>query len=404
MSITSPVPRIPRAIAALVLAMGVLVPVTTSWAAPRARSATRPAVTTDPATRIGALGALASRRSVAIDAAVARRDDVARRLAETQSLEAGARDRTDALSATAAAAAARYASSRDRLADLAAAAYRDGPSVTPLSVLLSSRSAADVAYRSELVKRVGDAQRRAVAAAKRDRLVAQNAADAARAERNRLLTLVDSLQRDLPARGAAVDTARASAAAARLWLSRWQAIVAGAATPIRGSAHLSAPEIAAWFSATRRPARASVPIGELARFYVEEGDAAGVRGDIAFAQSVLETAGFRFPDGGQVLPIDNNFAGIGACDSCASGRSYPDPRTGVRAQMQLLRVYADPRLTNAALSPAPVDPRLDQHYLRGKIPTWAGLTHTWATANGYGDRILGLYEEMLGWLTDRARI
>ena len=38
------------------------------------------------------------------------------------------------------------------------------------------------------------------------------------------------------------------------------------------------------------------------------------------------------------------------------------------------------------------------------MPTWNGLTHTWATADAYGDRILQIYAQMLGWLTDRADI
>jgi hypothetical protein len=67
-------------------------------------------------------------------------------------------------------------------------------------------------------------------------------------------------------------------------------------------------------------------------------------------------------------------------------------------------VYADPTLTNAMLNPPAVNPRLDRHHLRGKVPTWAGLTHTWATADTYGDRVVGIYAQILAWLQDRARI
>jgi hypothetical protein len=49
-----------------------------------------------------------------------------------------------------------------------------------------------------------------------------------------------------------------------------------------------------------------------------------------------------------------------------------------------------------------VNPRLDTHFLKGRVPTWGGLTRTWATASGYGDRIIEIYCEMLAWLTDRA--
>ena len=130
----------------------------------------------------------------------------------------------------------------------------------------------------------------------------------------------------------------------------------------------------------------------------------GVRADIAFAQSMLETGGFSFPAGGQVRGTDNNFAGMGACDSCNGGLRFPDARTGVRAQLQQLRVYADPTLTNSMLNPPAVNPKLDRHHLKGKVPTWGGLTGTWATARTYGDRILGIYAEILAWLTDKAKI
>ena len=188
------------------------------------------------------------------------------------------------------------------------------------------------------------------------------------------------------------------------WVTRWEAIATGVNTTIMGPTLVSAEELTAWFAGTRRHARTTVPIEELTTDYVEEGKAAGVRGDIAFAQSILETGSFFFPDSGMVRTTDNNFAGIGACDSCASGRGYPDARTGVRAQMQLLRVYADPKLTNAQLNPPAVDPKLDRHFLKGKVPTWGGLTHTWATANAYGDRILRLYETILAWNMDRANL
>jgi hypothetical protein len=88
--------------------------------------------------------------------------------------------------------------------------------------------------------------------------------------------------------------------------------------------------------------RLTVSLDELAQLYITEGNNAGVRGDVAFAQSILETGGFNFPGGGQVLINDNNFAGIGACDSCKHGFSFPTAEIGVRAQMQALRIYVDP--------------------------------------------------------------
>jgi hypothetical protein len=101
-----------------------------------------------------------------------------------------------------------------------------------------------------------------------------------------------------------------------------------------------------------------------------------------------------------VRPADNNFAGIGACDTCSTGRGYPDARTGVRAQIQLLRAYADPSVTATNLGYPPVDPKLPSFFLKGRAPTWSGLTGTWATSTTYAPKIFELYFRILAWVSD----
>jgi hypothetical protein len=409
MSITSSVRRRVRILAAVVLLVTGVAPVASEGVAAARTTAVapRPAAPRGPvdiAGRIGSLSALVARRSTVVTSATARRDDVRVRLTAAQRQETAAMDRTTQLAQVEADAAVRYEKSRDRVANLAAAAYRDGPSVTPISHLLSAKSAADYSYRHELVERVGAMQRDMVRQAKHDRIAARRAADEARAERIRLQGLVESLRRVLPAREAAVDAATASRDQAQFWLARWQAIAGGTATPIMGTSRLGPDELTSWFTATRHRANTTVPIAELANDYIQEGAAVGVRADIAFAQSMLETGGFSFPAGGQVRGTDNNFAGMGACDSCNGGLRFPDARTGVRAQLQQLRVYADPGLTNSMLNPPAVNPKLDRHHLKGKVPTWGGLTGTWATARTYGDRIIGIYSEILAWLQDKTKI
>lgn len=405
MSITSTVRRRVRIVIVMMLVATGVVPVASGGVA-SAREATpaAPNPASDPAGRIASLTATVERRGAVVTGATARRDDIRVQLSTAQQQEAGAQDRTNRLGEIEAEAAIRYAKSRGRVARFAAAAYRGGPSVTALTQLFSAKSAADLSYRHEIVKRVGEQQRDLVRDAKRDRIGARVAADAARAERNRLHELVATLARQLPEREGAVTDATAARGRAQFWLARWQAIAAGPATPIMGTSRLGADELAAWFNGTKRRANTTVPIEELARDYVDEGAAVNVRADIAFAQSMLETGGFSFPAGGQVRGTDNNFAGMGACDSCNGGLQFPDARTGVRAQLQQLRVYADASLTNAALNPPAVNPKLDRHQLKGKVTTWAGLTGTWATARTYGDRILAIYSQILAWLTDRARI
>ncbi|MDQ6783707.1 MAG: glucosaminidase domain-containing protein, partial [Actinomycetota bacterium] len=114
----------------------------------------------------------------------------------------------------------------------------------------------------------------------------------------------------------------------------------GSSPRILGMPALTAAEMAGWFASTRHAANTTVPITQLAADYLAAGKATGVRGDLAFAQSIIETGYFSFPSGGQLVATDNNFAGIGACDSCSHGWAFPDAITGVTAQQQLLEAYA----------------------------------------------------------------
>ncbi len=118
-----------------------------------------------------------------------------------------------------------------------------------------------------------------------------------------------------------------------------------------------------------------------------------MRGDIAFAQSVLETGWFYFPDGGRVTPAHNNYAGIGAVDNGTSANQFATPRQGVRAQIQHLRAYGDPSVTAAKLAHPLVDPRFSLVSPKGKAPTWLALSGTWATSTTYGSRILEIFSD-----------
>ena len=141
---------------------------------------------------------------------------------------------------------------------------------------------------------------------------------------------------------------------------------------------------------TGHKANITVPIGKLAADYVKAGQATGVRADIAFAQSVVETGFFSFPSYGQLTPKDNNFAGIGACDTCAHGWSFKNALTGVEAQMELLEAYASPK-------PVPT-PLIGPVGVGGCCPTWIDLAGTWASSLSYGISIMTVYHQMLAWL------
>jgi len=170
---------------------------------------------------------------------------------------------------------------------------------------------------------------------------------------------------------------------------------------VMGPNRASASQLAAWFRGrTPRPSgtyNATVPLDTLVQIYIQEGAAEGVRGDVAFIQSVLETGWFRM--GGSVPASYNNFAGLGATDGGGTPARFPDARTGVRAQIQHLRAYADNTATRCAVPPLHnpcVDPRFNLVSPKGKAPTWNVMGNgNWATSTTYAQKILSLYAEML---------
>jgi hypothetical protein len=171
--------------------------------------------------------------------------------------------------------------------------------------------------------------------------------------------------------------------------------------PIMGSSALSGAQLAQWFRQHAQPPgpyAALVPVERLADVFVTEGVTEGVRGDIAFIQSIVETGWFRF--GGSVPGSYNNFAGIGATGtSGAPIARFSAPYIGVRAQIQHLRRYADPTATSRAALHLPcVDPRFDLVVPPGKARTWNQMGNgNWATSSTYASTILNLYNDLRGY-------
>ncbi len=193
-----------------------------------------------------------------------------------------------------------------------------------------------------------------------------------------------------------IDGSRTRIAVSLAGIHDFETAATSATSPILGPSRLTAKQMADYVIAQKYTPRITVPIEILAQIYLDEGAKTGVRGDVAFAQSILETAGFANPGS---APTDNNFAGIGWCDSCVHGFNFPDAKTGVRAQMQLLRVYVDPLFPDLAY--AAKDPILLPGTLtlgfRGKVQTWWDLWGTWATGALYGQRVYDIYERMVAF-------
>lgn len=133
----------------------------------------------------------------------------------------------------------------------------------------------------------------------------------------------------------------------------------------------------------------SVTLEELAKLFIEEGNIEGIRGDIAFAQSIKETGFFKY--GGDVLPEQNNYAGIGTVGGGVKGAYFDTAKIGVQAQIQHLQAYATKDKLNQEL----VDPRY--HLVtRGSAPTVTGLNGKWAVpGKNYGEDILNILDRIL---------
>ncbi|WP_241156707.1 glucosaminidase domain-containing protein [Bacillus sp. FJAT-42376] len=136
------------------------------------------------------------------------------------------------------------------------------------------------------------------------------------------------------------------------------------------------------------PKLTSVNIYQLADLYLEIGRKEGVRGDIAFAQAVHETGFFKF--GGDVVPEQNNYAGIGTTGGGVKGAYFSSPDEGVRAHIQHLKAYASTEPLNTVLA----DPRFNL-VKRGIAPLWSDLNGRWAVpGRGYGEKVLQIHMDM----------
>ena len=160
---------------------------------------------------------------------------------------------------------------------------------------------------------------------------------------------------------------------------------------IMGKAKATAAQMKAYIAA-RNPGEKWQNIVDI---YLEEGAAEGVRGDVAFAQSCLETGNFKFT--GDVTEDQNNFAGIGTTGGGVKGHYFKNVRTGVRAQIQHLKAYA----SKDALKNTCVDPRFNL-VTRGIATTVDALEGKWATGKGYGKKITTIYSNILAIQTGQT--
>ncbi len=132
---------------------------------------------------------------------------------------------------------------------------------------------------------------------------------------------------------------------------------------------------------------------QLISYYYEEGGREGVRPDVAFAQALKETGFFRY--GGDVVPEQNNYCGLGTTGGGVKGAYFASSQQGVRAHIQHLLAYASTR--------KPVEPVVDPRYAlvrssygKRTLDTWEDLNGRWAVPGyTYGQSIMSMFKDML---------
>ena len=163
--------------------------------------------------------------------------------------------------------------------------------------------------------------------------------------------------------------------------------------PIMGSSVVTASQLVAYYKASGcaypsaiYSGKGAASIEDFAQTVAEEAAAEGVRAEVVFCQAMHETGWLQF--GGDVKAEQCNFAGLGATGGVA-GATFPDVRTGIRAQVQHLKAYAS---TESLVNDC-VDPRFDL-VERGCAPYLSGLSGRWAVGDSYGQKIASMVDDL----------
>lgn len=129
--------------------------------------------------------------------------------------------------------------------------------------------------------------------------------------------------------------------------------------------------------------------------YMREGEALGLRWDIAFFQMTLETGHLSYAKGARVGGVkteQNNFAGLRPIEKNTTYESFADVATGVRAHLQHVMLYTGESVT------APVAQRTRRLQEMGLLADWRktikhevtfeDLADKWTDGSGtYADRL-----------------
>lgn len=167
----------------------------------------------------------------------------------------------------------------------------------------------------------------------------------------------------------------------------------GSGTTILGPAEVTQAQMVQYIKMHSSHPKLNCSVEQIVAYYYDEAGNEGIRPDVALCQALLETDFFRY--GGDVVPAQNNYCGLGTPGNGDRGEYFPTPQIGVRAHIQHLLAYT---LTREPKRPL-VDPRynvLRQKYPRyfGQIPYWTGLNGKWALpGTHYAQTILRFWQE-----------
>ena len=161
--------------------------------------------------------------------------------------------------------------------------------------------------------------------------------------------------------------------------------------PIMGEAVATQAQMVNYINKRNPNPKLNCSVDDIVHLYYVEAEREGIRPDIAICQAIKETGVWAY--GGDVVPEQNNYCGLGTTGGGVKGEYFATPQLGVRAHIQHLLSYASKRLPRVEI----VDPRYElikkfRPQIFGKLTRWTELNGVWAVpGNHYGEDILNLW-------------
>lgn len=161
--------------------------------------------------------------------------------------------------------------------------------------------------------------------------------------------------------------------------------------PIFGEPVATQEQMVNFINKRNKNPKLNCTVKQLVHIYYVEAGREGIRPDIALCQAIKETGTWAY--GGDVVPEQNNYCGLGTTGGGVKGEFFATPQIGARAHIQHLLSYASKRMPKVEV----VDPRYElikkfRPQIFGKLTKWTELNGVWAVpGNHYGEDILNLW-------------